>query len=67
MVPNIEILLTLELKRYTTHFEARRRFDACLDLSVSSSSWGLGRAAFCDFGTRFVLVWICRFSLPLGV
>ena len=22
---------------------------ACLDLSVSSSSWGLGRAAVCDF------------------
>ena len=24
---------------------------ACLDLSVSSSSGGLGRAAFCDYGT----------------
>ena len=24
---------------------------ACLDLSVSSSSWGLGRAAVCDCGT----------------
>ena len=37
---------------------------ACLGLSVSSSSWGLGTAAVCDCGT---LVWICRFPLPLGV
>ena len=26
---------------------------ACLDLSVSSSSWCLGRAAVCDCGTRW--------------
>ena len=26
---------------------------ACLDLSVSSSSWGLGRAAVCDCGTSW--------------
>ena len=31
---------------------------ACLDLSVSSSSWGLGRAAVCDCGTP------CTFLLP---
>ena len=31
---------------------------ACLDLSVSSSSWDLGRAAVCDCGTpwTFLLV-----------
>ena len=28
-----------------------RSICACLDLSVSSSSWGLGRAAVCDCGT----------------
>ena len=27
------------------------RFCACLDLSASSSSWCLGRAAVCDSGT----------------
>ena len=32
---------------------------ACLDLSVSSSSWGLGRAAVCDCGTPWT------FLLPL--
>ena len=26
---------------------------ACLDLSVSSSSWGLGRAAVCNCGTTW--------------
>ena len=34
-------------------------FCACLDLSVSSSSWGLGRAAVCDCGTPWT------FLLPL--
>ena len=29
---------------------------ACLDLSVSSSSWGLGRAAVCDCGTRWTFL-----------
>ena len=29
---------------------------ACLDLSVSSSSWGLGRAAFCDCGTPWIFL-----------
>ena len=29
---------------------------ACLDLSVSSSSWGLGRAAFCDCGTPWTFL-----------
>ena len=35
------------------------RFCTCLDLSVSSSSWGLGRAAVCDCGTPWT------FLLPL--
>ena len=29
---------------------------ACLDLSVSSSSWGLGRAAVCDCGTPWTFI-----------
>ena len=29
---------------------------ACLDLSVSSSSWGLGWAAFCDCGTPWTFL-----------
>ena len=29
---------------------------ACLDLSVSSSSWGLGRASVCDCGTPWTLL-----------
>ena len=29
---------------------------ACLELSVSSSSWGLGRAAVCDCGTLRVFL-----------
>ena len=35
---------------------------ACLDLSVFSSSWGLGRAAVCDCGTPWtflLLFWGC--------
>ena len=32
------------------------RFCACLDLSVSSSSWGLGRAAVCDCGTPWTFL-----------
>ena len=34
---------------------------ACLDLTVSSSSWGLGRAAVCDCGTpwTFLLPFWC--------
>ena len=37
---------------------------ACLDLSVSSSSWGLGRAAVCDCGTpwTFLLLFLCLSS-----
>ena len=36
---------------------------ACLDLSVSSSSWGLGRAAVCDCGTpwTFLLPFLIEF------
>ena len=48
---------------------------ACLDLSVSSSSWGLGRAAVCDCGTpwTFLLPFfaLCYFVLvffsPLSI
>ena len=29
---------------------------ACLDLSASSSSWGLGRAAVCDYGTPWTFL-----------
>ena len=29
---------------------------ACLDLSVSSSSWGLGRAVVCDCGTPWTFL-----------
>ena len=29
---------------------------ACLDLSVSSSAWGLGRAAVCDCGTPWAFL-----------
>ena len=29
---------------------------ACLDMSVSSSSWGLGRAAVCDCGTPWTFL-----------
>ena len=32
------------------------RFVLCLDLSVSSSSWGLGRAAVCDCGTPWTFL-----------
>ena len=32
------------------------RFAPCLDLSVSSSSWCLGRAAVCDCGTPWTFL-----------
>ena len=32
------------------------RMITCLDLSVSSSSWGLGRAAVCDCGTTWTFL-----------
>ena len=39
---------------------------ACLDLSVSSSSWGLGRPAVCDCGTprTFLLPFLCDCGTP---
>ena len=37
---------------------------ACLDLSVSSSSWGLGRAAVCDCGTPWTFLLPFLPSLP---
>ena len=40
---------------------------ACLDLSVSSSSWGLGRAAVCDCGTPWTfLLPFFRWMSPLS-
>ena len=57
-----------------------RRFVVCLSvchfvlvffspLSIAITSLGEGRANLSAFRTfvRFVLVWICRFPLPLGV
>ena len=57
-----------------------RRFVVCLSVchfvlvffspfSIAITSLGKERAKLCAFRTfvRFVLVWICRFSLPLGV
>ena len=39
---------------------------ACLDLSVSSSSWGLGRAAVCNCGTPWTFLlpfmYICEIT-----
>ena len=35
---------------------AFRLICACLDLSVSSSSWGLGRAAVCDCDTPWTFL-----------
>ena len=35
---------------------AEPKTKACLDLSVSSSSWGLGRAAVCDCGTPWTFL-----------
>ena len=42
---------------------------ACLDLSVSSSSWGLGRAAVCDCGTpwTFLLPFLVLFVRLFGL
>ena len=41
---------------------------ACLDLSVSSSSWGLGRAAVCDCGTPWtILLPFFLFFIPYNV
>ena len=57
-----------------------RRFVVCLSMchfvlvffspfSIAITSLGEERANLCAFCTfvRFVLVWICRFPLPLGV
>ena len=44
----------------------RVKLASCLDLSVSSSSWGLGRAAVCDCGTPWTfLLPFFSFCLPL--
>ena len=38
------------------NLSAFRSVCACLDLLVSSSSWGLGRAAVCDCGTPWTFL-----------
>ena len=38
------------------NLSAFRTICACLDLSVSSSSWGLGGAAVCDCGTPWTFL-----------
>ena len=40
---------------------------ACLDLSVSSSSWSLGRAAVCDCGTPWTFLLAFFLDLPVLV
>ena len=51
---NVLKLILEELKGFTrsTGFS----ICACLNLSVSSSSWGLGRAAVCDCGTPWTFL-----------
>ena len=41
------------------NLSAFRTLCACLDLSVSSSSWGLGGAAVCDCGTPWTFLLPC--------
>ena len=55
------VLLVLRLPRLGKRelilvLSVRCSICACLDLSVSSSSWGLGRAAICDCGTPWTFV-----------
>ena len=40
---------------------------ACLDFSVSSSFWGLGRAAVCDCGTPWTFLLPSFFNQWVGV
>ena len=44
-----------EVRAYLSAFRTFVRF-VCLDLSISSSSWGLGRAAVCDCGTPWTFL-----------
>ena len=54
------VLLVLRLprlgKREPIRFSYVCSICACLDLSVSSSSWGLGRAAVCHCGTPWTFL-----------
>ena len=51
------ILLVLRLPRFgKDELSYACSISACLDLSVSSSSWGLGRAAVCDCGTPWTFL-----------
>ena len=45
-----------EEKAKLSAFRTFVRFVLVLDLSVSSSSWGLGRAAVCDYGTPWTFL-----------
>ena len=66
------VLLVLRLPRLgeeranLSAFRTFVRICACLDLSVSSSSWGLGRAAVCDCCTprTFLLPFFVIVALP---
>ena len=61
-VLSFSVLLALRLPRLgedranLSAFCAFVRFCACLDLSVSSSSWGLGRAAVCNCVTPWTFL-----------
>ena len=46
--------------------EERANLSACLDLSVPSSSWGLGRAAVCDCGTPWTFPLPFFYSLGMS-
>ena len=54
------VLLVLRLprlgKRELIYFSYVCSICACLDLSVSSSSWSLGRAVVCDCGTPWTFL-----------
>ena len=65
---SIEITSLGEVRANLSAFRTFVRFVPVLDLSVSSSSWGLGRAAVCDCGTPWTfllpfLVMYCRLLL----
>ena len=51
-----EIIVSTDSKYGSTRFSCVCSVCACLDLSVSSSSWDLGRAAFCDCGTPWTIL-----------
>ena len=65
------VLLALRLPRLGTRelilvFSYVCSICACLDLSVPSSSWGLGRAAVCDCGTPWTFPLPFFYSLGMS-